>query len=236
MLIKLENKRLMTCAEMLKGDPSSPSAKERKAADIGTDHGYLACYLVQSGICGRAAAADINELPLKSAERTVSEYGLGDRVELILSDGLDNVPSEGITDVICAGMGGELIVQILSRHEWIKRCALILQPMTKAGVLRRWLYENGFAVGEERACRDGRFVYAVMRARYAPEEIDYPCDERYLAIGRVKPGSDFFEDYVRVTAERIRRAGEGMLKSADSRAEGGRRTALADRLMAEIGE
>lgn len=233
MLLKLENKRLLTCAELVR---TAAAHDVRIAADIGTDHGYLACYLVQSGICQRAVAADINELPLRSAERTVAECGLADSVSLALSDGLDNVPQDGITDIICAGMGGELIVQILSRHEWVKRCSLILQPMTKADELRRWLYENGFAVEEERACRDGKFVYAVMRARYALAEIGYSCDERYLAAGRVKPDTPDAVDYIRTTAARIRRAGEGMLRSADKQSEGERQIRLADGLMKEIGE
>jgi tRNA (adenine22-N1)-methyltransferase len=191
---------------------------------------------VQNGICSRAVAADINELPLKSAEHTVRECGLEDKITLVLSDGLDNVPRGGITDIICAGMGGELIVQILSRCEWAKECSLVLQPMTKADELRRWLYDNGFAVEKERACRDGKFVYSIMRARFNPAAIDYPCDERYLAIGRITGGTADSDDYIAVTAARIRRAGEGMMKSADKRQEGERLVGFADSLLPGKGE
>lgn len=232
MKIKLENKRLLTCAEMLK---DAGSGGRRAAADIGADHGYLACLLVQDAICERAVAADINEQPLKSAARTVEEYGLGGKVSLVLSDGLDSVPREGITDIICAGMGGELIARIIFSCEWAKECTLILQPMTKADELRRRLYESGFAVEEERACRDGKFVYAIMRARYASGEIPYPCDDRYIAVGRIKPDSPESEDYIRITAERLIRAGEGMLKSADKREEGERAVSLGEKLLTEIG-
>jgi tRNA (adenine22-N1)-methyltransferase len=225
MPIKLENKRLMTCAELLKNGGNGKNREKRIAADIGTDHGYLACYLVESGICEKAVAADINTLPLKSAEKTVKEHALGDKISLVLSDGLDNVSQDGITDIICAGMGGELIVQIISRCTWAKNCTLILQPMTKADELRRWLYENGFAVKEERACRDGKFAYAIIRAEYDPNAIDYPCSERYLAVGRIRPDSP---------DARLRRAGNGMLKSPDKCSEGKRLVRLADELTAEI--
>jgi tRNA (adenine22-N1)-methyltransferase len=220
----------MTCAQLV----AAGEKTGRVAADIGTDHGYLACYLVESGICERAVAADINELPLSSAKKTVEERGLGGRITLVLSDGLESVNPEGITDIICAGMGGELIIRILSRCEWAKRCTLILQPMTKADELRRWLYENGFAVSDERACRDGKFVYAVMRAQFSPQGIDYPCDERYLSVGRITPDSTDAADYIKVTCARLRRAGEGMLQSADKQSEGRRFIALADSLIKEI--
>jgi tRNA (adenine22-N1)-methyltransferase len=133
-------------------------------------------------------------------------------------------------------MGGELIVQILSRHEWIKRCTLVLQPMTKADALRRWLYDNGFFVEEERACRDGKFVYSIMRASCNPAAIDYPCGDRYLSVGRIKPDGKDSDDYIRVTAARIRRAAEGMLQSENRRADGMRELELARRLLEEIGE
>ena len=36
-------------------------------ADIGTDHGYLPVWLTRKGICPKAIAADINEMPLNKA-------------------------------------------------------------------------------------------------------------------------------------------------------------------------
>ena len=131
MIFKLENKRLALCAEMLA--ESDVNSAPRIAADIGADHGYLACALVESGVCERAIAADINPQPLSSAIEHIAQSGLADKIDAVLSDGLENVPQEGVTDVICAGMGGELIAAILSRGEWQKQlrgCTLILQPMT----------------------------------------------------------------------------------------------------------
>ena len=52
-------------------------------------------------------------MPLKSAEEHINREGLSDRIGTVLSDGLDNVPPEGITDVVMAGMGGELIARLL---------------------------------------------------------------------------------------------------------------------------
>ncbi|MBQ4485482.1 MAG: tRNA (adenine(22)-N(1))-methyltransferase TrmK, partial [Oscillospiraceae bacterium] len=54
--------RLKACAELITGD---------YVCDIGTDHGYLPAYLLTSGRCTRAIAADINEMPLDAARRTL---------------------------------------------------------------------------------------------------------------------------------------------------------------------
>ncbi|MCD7741115.1 MAG: class I SAM-dependent methyltransferase [Ruminococcus sp.] len=232
MQLKLENKRLLTCAKIM-----SDSVKtHRRVADIGTDHGYLTVYLVQSGICESAIAADINSLPLESAKRTVGEYGLEDRVELVLSDGLKNVPADGITDIVCAGMGGELIARILSEYEWVKGATLILQPMTKADELRKWLFINGFFIESELPCRDGRFVYTIIRARYAPDRIDYECTPHFLAVGKILPDTKDGADYFRVKAAQLRRAGEGMTRSKDKKEQGGELLALSESLTRELEE
>ena len=51
------------------------------AADIGTDHGYLVCWLVENGVCQKAYATDINEKPLESAKNLISQMGLEDKIE-----------------------------------------------------------------------------------------------------------------------------------------------------------
>lgn len=226
MEIKLENKRLLACADLIEEQGGN-----KIAADIGTDHGLLAIYLISRGICERVRAADINALPLESARRNITACGLADKVELYLSDGADRIPPEGITHIICAGMGGELIIDILSRCKWAKDCTLILQPMTKSDRLRKWLFDEGYFVERERAVRDGRFVYSVMRAVYSPEKINYECDNIYLAVGRVKPFEYDGKAYYELTAGRLKSAAQGMLKSADKQQQGREFDYLADRLI-----
>ena len=58
-------------------------------ADIGTDHGYLPAWLVKSGKCKSAVAADLRKSPLENAAETIRIYGVEDKVSLRLSDGLD---------------------------------------------------------------------------------------------------------------------------------------------------
>ncbi len=149
------DKRLSLCAELVRGE---------RICDIGTDHAYLVAELLSQGRCSTAVAADINEGPLAAARATLEKAGVLDRTEVILSDGLKSVPESGITDIVIAGMGGELISRILDGCEWLEGKNLILQPMTQAPYLIKWLCGNGFEIVNQRAVRDGRFCYTVINA------------------------------------------------------------------------
>ncbi len=205
------DKRLLTCAELCKG---------RRIADIGTDHGYLPCYMVMEGLCDTALACDTAPLPLESAKAHIAENGLGDRVTAILSDGLEKVPADGLTDIVIAGMGGELIARILGDCGWLKSAVpavnLVLQPMTKWDFLRKWLYENDFLITDEKPCISGRFVYSVMQAVYTGEKPPYPCDLRYLYCGFVKPVTEDGREYLLRQAKRLEAAAKGREASGDS--------------------
>ena len=137
-------------------------------ADIGTDHAYLPIYLVASGRISRAVAADIGEGPIALARANVAAAGLSDRIEAVMTDGLFGLADKGITDITICGMGGELISRILQDAPFVKEkgIRLILQPMSRAATLRRYLAENGFAILAERPCRAAGRVYSCLCAEY----------------------------------------------------------------------
>ena len=65
-------------------------------------------------------------------------------------------------------MGGEVISGILQRCDYIKSDAysLILQPMTAADHLRKFLTQNGFEIEKEIAVEDNSKLYTVISARF----------------------------------------------------------------------
>lgn len=154
--------RLKMCADMISG--------KGIVCDVGTDHALLAAYLITNGKCEKVIASDINEGPLESAGKTVEKYGISGKVDLVLSDGLKNVNGEGVSDIVIAGMGGETIVKILSECQFnLNGIRLILQPMTKAEILRKWLYMYGFSVISEKGVAEGEKLYTVITATAMPE-------------------------------------------------------------------
>lgn len=158
-MITIDN-RLKVCADMVSGNGI--------VCDVGTDHAYLPAYLIENNICDYVIASDINEGPLKFAQQTIIKYHIEDKIRLLKSDGLKNIPSENVSDVVIAGMGGETIAEIISGTQWLKSGVnLVLQPMTRAGYLRKWLYNNGFEIAEEKAVIQDRFIYTAIRAFYS---------------------------------------------------------------------
>lgn len=166
--------------QTVKLDPrlSSVAALVRRGsrvADIGTDHAYLPVFLLQSGASPSAVAADLREMPLENAKKTVEFYSLTEKIKTVLSDGLDRIDPDCCDDIVIAGMGGLLITELLSRAEWLKnpRFRLVLQPMSHAEDLRRFLFENGFEIVEERCSKDGRHYYCAMAAEYRGKKLSF---------------------------------------------------------------
>ena len=185
-------------------------------ADIGTDHGYLVANLVARGVCPRAFACDIGSLPLARARDTVTRYGLMDKINLMLSDGLSALAPLDAQDIVIAGMGGELIVKILDACNWItnQSVRLILQPMTKPEELRRYLYRSGYEITQERGVCVGKHCYTVVCAHFTGKRIIEP-DELAVTLGKLYGSRDEeSREYIKRLLKRERRKEEGLRASA----------------------
>ena len=154
--------RLLACAGFV--------APGERVADVGCDHGYLSIYLLTKGIARSSIASDVKEQPLLSAVRNAEKYGVRDKMEFYLSDGVRSIPRDFDT-MVCAGMGADTMVSILEAAPWLrdKKYRLILQCQSKTPMLRQYLSENGWRIAEEAVLRDGRFLYTVMEVWWQPE-------------------------------------------------------------------
>ncbi|MBQ6877518.1 MAG: SAM-dependent methyltransferase [Oscillospiraceae bacterium] len=184
------------------------------AVDVGTDHGYLICYLVNEGICTRGFATDINKKPLESARALIKEMDLEEEIETVLTDGLKGLPEDEIDEVLICGMGGETIIGILEDADWVKseKVHLVLQPMSRADMLRRWLCENGWDIDEEKAVEVEKHLYTVISADYiGGKEIP---DDFYCLTGELSGQSDEYAiKYLRWQANIQRGIASGLLRS-----------------------
>ena len=141
-------------------------------ADVGTDHGYLPIYMAKRGYKGNIFASDIDLEPLNCAKRNADEAGISEQIEFILCDGLATGIKDKIDSIVIAGMGGDSICGILDRAEWCfdPQYKLILQPMTKAEILRYWLSYNDFLITDEILIDDNGTVYQLICARYGKRD------------------------------------------------------------------
>ena len=167
--------RLALCADFVRDGA--------KVADIGTDHAYLPVWLCRIGRCDTAIAADINPLPLERGIETINNSGLNNRIEARLSNGLEKISGDEADDIVIAGMGGELISQIIENWESSKDRSkhFILQPMTKSEVLIKYLFDNGFEILKQDCCTAAGKCYTVLLVCYSGKKHEYTQTELYCA-------------------------------------------------------
>lgn len=179
--MKLDS-RLMAIANLVR--------KDKIFADIGTDHAYLPVYLVEKGIINKAIAADLRIGPLENAKLAVESYNYSDKIELRLSDGLDNFKENEVEEIAIAGMGGLLISSFIERTTWLKNSDihLILQPMTHVEELRKALFDNGFIIDNEVVAEDDDKLYIIVSAYYYGDATAY--SELDLILGRLPLNQD----------------------------------------------
>lgn len=185
--------------------------KGGEICDVGTDHALLPCRLYLDGE-RNLTAADINEGPLLSAKQTVMHYiGKEDAVRLVLSDGLEKI--DYADDVIIAGMGGELIARIVLCCRFLSRDThFILQPMTKAEILRKELYKNGFYIEKELTARENDRNYVIMSVYYDGESRE--ITDAFAYSGKVTD-----KEYLSLVCRKLRRAGECCSSSDTAKSE-----------------
>lgn len=139
-----------------------------KVADIGTDHAFLPVWLARERRMEKLIATDLNSGPLAIAAKKIVDSGCSDLIELRQGSGLACLAPDEVDEIVIAGMGGELIADILAKDFPVAkrtRC-LILQPMSKSAELRTFLNQQGFSFTEEVLVREDYHIYEIMVVKW----------------------------------------------------------------------
>lgn len=169
------SERLQAIADMvIVGEP---------VADIGSDHAYLPVFLVENGIVPWAIASELGDGPFERALQSVSRSAMQERIKLRQGDGLQVLARAEVSTVIAAGLGGDSIVAILD-YDWQKSNSFkrfILQPMSRAGVVRKKLAGKGWPIIEEKLVMENEQYFPIIISQ--PGFQPYPLDELEAEIG-----------------------------------------------------
>ena len=143
-----------------------------RVCDIGCDHGFLSIYLVQEHISPAVIAMDVREGPLSRAREHVAYYGLDAYIETRLSDGTKALRPGEVQTLVCAGMGGRLMQEILTAGRLLchEMKELILQPQSELMAFRKYLREEGYRIAEENMIKEDGKYYPMIKAVYAGEK------------------------------------------------------------------
>ena len=182
-----------------------------RLADVGTDHGYVPVYLIRRGIISTAIASDIGAEPLQHAVNTAAEHEV-EGIDFRLCPGLDAIAPEECDTILIAGMGGETIITILENAPWTKRGEhlLILQPMTKVEMLRKWLADNGYTFTGERLVFDKDYLYPILLVRGGAQPA---LSEAEQYGGVLLEGDPLYADYLDERIKKLTVAIDGLLRA-----------------------
>lgn len=140
-------------------------------ADIGTDHGFLPCAILEQGICDRMIAADIGEKPLAKARAEAARRGLSDRMVFTVADGLAAL-DHPVTTVSIMGMGGRNIAEILHKGaDRLQGAHLVLSAHTDQALVRSAVTDLGYHFTAERLCFTGGRFYLMWKAEPGAQEL-----------------------------------------------------------------
>lgn len=190
------SERLQTVADMVNECQS--------LADIGTDHGYIPIALCKAGKINRAIAADISAGSCDKARANIGFYGLNDKIEVRCGDGL-RVLDEGeyIDCILISGMGGQLIIDVLSSNTDAVCSAkqLVLQPQKDIDKVRRYIHKIGYKIENEIILIDAGKYYTVINAVKGKEE--YTEAEYMIGKCLIKNKGEIFKAYIQYEYNKI---------------------------------
>ncbi len=168
--------RLMAVAQMI--TPNLP------VADIGCDHAYLPIYLVRENMTPYVIACDINAGPVARATENIEDVDLSDQIDVRQGDGLTVVKPGEVKSVVLAGMGGKLMMKILSEGMDVlaQACEIIMEPQSEVSALRHFLQDNGYRIISENMVKDETKFYPVIKA--VPGQMSWD-KEIYFRYGKI---------------------------------------------------
>lgn len=151
----------------------------KKIADIGTDHAYIPIYLIENNISEYVIASDIGKGPAEIAKSNIENHNISDKIEVRIGNGLSVLKEDEVNTIIIAGMGGQLISEIIDADlNTAKKCSLVLQPMNAQYELRKYLITNGFKITDEDIAIEGFKIYNIINAEYG-KQTDFENDIEY---------------------------------------------------------
>ena len=142
--------------------------------DIGSDHGYLPLYLFENNKITYAYACDNKKGPYLNLLSTFDKTNYN--MEFAVNDGLNNLPKK-VNTLIITGIGGELIISILSNGkthlEHIDK--MILSPQHNIPKLRKYLSQIGYMISDEGVIKDDKFYFVIKVEKGTCEYSDFEC-------------------------------------------------------------
>lgn len=189
----------------------------KTVADIGCDHAYVAIALAKMN--KKVIASDVSKGPIEKAAQNIKRFNLSDKIELRFCSGLCGYKPFEAQAFIIAGMGANVIADILESSKSVAKSAeaLFLQPMTSGEVLRKYLYENGYIIKDEHLVSEDRRIYSVIEATSGKTDgfCDFDCYVSRATAAKIK--NPLYLSYVKKKRDEFLKIFAGLEKSSSKK-------------------
>ena len=156
--------------------------------DIGCDHAYLSIYLTMYNN-NKVIATDVKESACQIARKNIANANLEDRIDVIKTNGLNNLKIKSKDTIVIAGMGADTIIHILSDHQ-LPECLVILSH-NHIEKIREFINKLGYYIDDERFLIDSKKAYVIIR--FVKGKNEYSDEE--LLIGPILKNNKDYLNY-----------------------------------------
>jgi len=139
-------------------------------ADIGCDHGYVACELVLENKARMVVATEKSEKCLLKAVALANEINIAPFLSFRVGDGFEPITKHDKIDFcVIAGMGGLEIIEILKKKPK-NLFDFVLQPMNNVLELRNYLLKHHFKILVDKKVYENGKYYDLIRVTYGEND------------------------------------------------------------------
>lgn len=149
-----------------------------RVVDVGCDHALLDIYLVNNLNNVTCIASDINKNALSIAIKNIEKYKLTNKIDIVLSDGLDNLLIDSNTIIVISGMGTSTILDILNNVKSLIAKKIIIQSNNNLCELRSNMSKRGYIIENETVVNDKGKYYVTIS--FKKGKIKYKNYELYF--------------------------------------------------------
>lgn len=147
--------------------------KDRNVIDVGCDHALLDIYLALNRQNIKITATDISSNAIEGAKKNAKYYKVEDKINFIVTNGLDKIKLNSNDILVITGMGGYTMLDILKNNNLPN--TLILSAHKDIELIRREIVKLGYYIKKEKAIFDKKWYVIILfeKGLETYEEDDY---------------------------------------------------------------
>ena len=179
------DERLTAIATLIKGGT---------VADVGCDHGKLGYYLVSTDRAEKVIATDISAPSLQKAQELAFDNGVSHLMETRLGDGLSPIKSKEADVVVIAGLGGDVMAEILSsaRLDGKEFDHFVLSPNTHPEKVRKELAHSHHTIVTDNLTECAGKYYTIISTQLN-KDYKETLDDEQIVYGKFFTTDEVFK-------------------------------------------